>query len=205
MVKRYTNKTFQSDLKKLENFIEKEGGNKKNKKGGDKNEKNEKNVRHFKLIEADKKEVNLGYVKVNPSSSPLSAAKKLFKSLSHHKNMSGKDKLKFSSTFTIQETTQDSKRKIYGPYKASWKKISNKDKDNASRAGIQFNMRSVVKLLSKEGGSKKKKKSVKKRKMKGGSNEDDSDEDDNLSNYGSEDDEYEQIIKSLEKEEKVGG
>lgn len=167
MTKSYTQSAFQNDLLRLENFL-----NKSNKKRGGKNEnisdsesvsssnssksknlnKNKKNnqhkYRHFKLIEADKKELNLGYVKISSAGSPLSAAKKLFKSLCHHKNLSGENKLKCSSTFTIQETTIDSKKKIFGPYVGSWKKLSEKEQKEAERAGIKFTMRSIVKLLS---------------------------------------------------------
>ncbi len=151
MVKRYSQKNFQSDLLKLQNFINEtneELSEMDSQEGGD-----SKKVRHFKLIEADKREMNIGYVKISNSGSPLSAAKKLFKSLCHHKNLNGDSKLKVKSSFTIQETTQDSKKKIYGPYVGSWKKLSEKEQKEAARAGIQFKMRSVVKLV---GGSSKK-------------------------------------------------
>ncbi len=116
--------------------------NEKNKKS----KNNDKKFRHFKLIEADKKEMNIGYVKISKAGSPLSAAKKLFKSLCHHKNLSGEDKLKCKSSFTIQETTLDSKKKIFGPYIGSWKKLSEKEQKDAERAGNKFTMRSFVNL-----------------------------------------------------------
>lgn len=148
MVKKYTKKHFQADIDKLESFINENQHNESEQDGG-------KRFRHFKLIEADQKELNIGYVKISEAGSPLSAARKLFKSLCHHKNMSGDDKLKVKSTFTIQETTQDSKKKIYGPYVGHWKKLNEKEKNDASRAGIIFNMRSVVKLVSAKGGKKR--------------------------------------------------
>jgi hypothetical protein len=160
---RYTKKKFDEDILKLETFINesndtKEGGVKK--------------YRHFKLIEADKKELNVGYVKISENASPLSAAKKLFKSLCHHRKLNGENKLKCQSTFTIQETTQDSRKKIYGPYKGHWKKLTAKEKEEAGRAGIQFTMRSVVRLVN----SKTKKKTI--TKKKGGSDKEEEDEED---------------------------
>jgi isopenicillin N synthase-like dioxygenase len=171
MVKnRYTKEQFEKDLKLLESYLEeneKEGGSR---------------IRHFKLIEADKKEMNVGYVKVNNSGTPLSAAKKLFKSLCHVKNLNGDDKLKLRSTFTIQETTNLSKKKIFGPYVGYYKKLTEKEKKEASRAGVQFEMRSVVKLVNSEKESKRNKNGGRKKKEI---------EDDLVSNYDSEDDEYE--------------
>lgn len=141
MSKKYKKNDFESDMDKLETYME------ENDIGTQ--------YRHFKLIEADKKECNIGYVKIGSSGSPLSAAKKLFKSLCHSKNMNGKDKLKVKSTFTIQETTHDSKKKIYGPYQGHWRLLTEKEKELANRSGVNFSMRSVVKLLSKQKGGKK--------------------------------------------------
>lgn len=184
MTKKYTQKTFQSDLMKLQHFLNmnkyggsdgndvsegndvsdgnesvasnKSNSSNKTNKSNSSNKSNKSNtstssstkVRHFKLIEADKNELNIGYVKIGHSGSPLAAAKKLFKSLCHHRNLSGENKLKCKSTFTIQETTQESKKKIFGPYIGYWKKLTEKEQKEAERAGIKFTMRSVVKLLS---------------------------------------------------------
>ncbi len=185
MVKRYTKKNFDEDIKKLESFL---GGMKEeDKKGGD-----SKKYRHFKLIEADKKEMNLGYVKVHhETGTPFSAAKKLFRSYTHSLNKTGNDKLKVKATFTIQEVTKNSSKKIYGPYTGAWKALTENDKKEALRSGVNFSMRSVVRL---KGGSKK-------TKQKGGKKKKEEDEDDLMSNYGSEDDEYEEIMK----EGKMGG
>jgi hypothetical protein len=144
MGRKYKNEDFELDNDKLETFIE------ENEIG--------QQYRHFKLIEADKKECNIGYVKIGSSGSPLSAAKKLFKSLCHFKNMNGKNKLKVKSTFTIQETTHDSKKKIYGPYQGEWKLLTEKEKELANRSGINFSMRSIVKLVQKQKGGKRKNK-----------------------------------------------
>lgn len=141
MSKKYKKNDFESDMDKLETYMEENDS--------------ETQYRHFKLIEADKKECNIGYVKISSSGSPLSAAKKLFKSLCHSKNMNGKDKLKVKSTFTIQETTHDSKKKIYGPYQGHWRLLTEKEKELANRSGVSFSMRSVIKLLSKQRGGKK--------------------------------------------------
>jgi hypothetical protein len=95
--------------------------------------------RTFRLIFNGKK---LGLFK---GSSPSSAAKKAYKKLSDEqmKNSSGfhqlslKDKVlktepgKTSFKFELQETTKDSKKKVYGPYKGSFVK----DKLNVKMAG----------------------------------------------------------------------
>jgi hypothetical protein len=208
MVKRYTKKHFEEDIHKLESFL---GGMKKEeKKGGHRHSslqnqevlQKDRDIstksRHFKLIEADKKEMNLGYVKVHPETgTPVSAAKKLFRSYSHSLNLAGADKLKVKATFTIQETTKDSSKKIYGPYIGSWKALSEKDKKDATRSGVHFAMRSVVRLKGES-----KKNNSKKVNQKGGKKkEEDEEEDDMMSSYGSEDDEYEEMMK----EGKMGG
>ncbi len=162
---RYTKKNFEADILKLENFIN---------ESKDMSEGGVKKYRHFKLIEADKKELNVGYVKISENASPLSAAKKLFKSLCHHRKLNGENKLKCHSTFTIQETTQDSRKKIYGPYKGHWKKLTAKEQEEAGRAGIQFTMRSVVHLVNSKPKKTTKKKTTKK---KGGYEEEEEEED----------------------------
>ncbi len=164
-MKRYTKNQFEKDVLKLENFIN---------ESKEMNEGGVKKYRHFKLIEADKKELNVGYVKISENASPLSAAKKLFKSLCHHRKLNGENKLKCQSTFTIQETTQDSRKKIYGPYKGHWKKLTAKEQEEAGRAGIQFTMRSVVHLVNSKTKKTTKKKTT--TKKKGGSEEEEEDE-----------------------------
>jgi hypothetical protein len=72
--------------------------------------------------------------------------------------MNGKNKLKVKSTFNIQETTHDSKKKIYGPYQGEWKLLTEKEKELANRSGINFSMRSIVKLVQKQKGGKRKNK-----------------------------------------------
>jgi hypothetical protein len=166
-MKRYTKNQFEKDVLKLENFIN---------ESKEINEGGVKKYRHFKLIEADKKELNVGYVKISENASPLSAAKKLFKSLCHHRKLNGENKLKCQSTFTIQETTQDSRKKIYGPYKGHWKKLTAKEQEEAGRAGIQFTMRSVVHLVNSKTKKTTKKKTT--TKKKGGSEEKEEEEED---------------------------
>ncbi len=191
MTKKYTQKMFQTDLKKLEFFLNNNkemSSNKSKSEGGSKNSQ----TRRFKMIEANKNEVNIGYVKINSDKgSPYQAAKKLFSSYCHNKDLTGNDKLKVKTTFTIQETTKDSNHKIYGPYVGSWKSLNKEEKKSASRAGIQFNMRSKVKLLK---GGKKKNKQNKRNDVN-----EDSDEDSLYSNYDSEDEEYAKILKSNSK------
>lgn len=190
---RYTNKKFESDLLKLESFIQENG-----EVGG------VKKYRHFKLIEADKKELNVGYVKISENASPLSAAKKLFKSLCHHRKLSGDDKLKCHSTFTIQETTQDSRKKIYGPYRGHWKKLTAKEREEAGRAGIQFTMRSVVKLVNSKT-KKDKKKPMKKKGGKKEEEENEEDEDESVYDTDSGESEKDDEEEDNDEESSVGG
>ncbi len=168
-MKRYTKNQFEKDVLKLENFIN---------ESKDMSEGGVKKYRHFKLIEADKKELNVGYVKISENASPLSAAKKLFKSLCHHRKLNGENKLKCQSTFTIQETTQDSRKKIYGPYKGHWKKLTAKEQEEAGRAGIQFTMRSVVHLVNSKPKKTTKKKTPTKKKGGSEDKEEESEEED---------------------------
>ncbi len=193
-MKRYTKNQFEQDVLKLESFINE---SKEMSDGG------VKKYRHFKLIEADKKELNVGYVKISENASPLSAAKKLFKSLCHHRKLNGENKLKCQSTFTIQETTQDSRKKIYGPYKGHWKKLTAKEQEEAGRAGIQFTMRSVVQLVN----SKTKKDKKKRPAKKGGSEEDEEVKEvyDTDSGVSSDEEEEEEVEEEEEEEKSVKG
>ena len=65
-------------------------------------------TRTFKIVQINNKTVNRGRYTTN--SSPSSVAKKVFSKL--YTKM--KNKL---TTFMIKETTQGSKKKVYGPYK----------------------------------------------------------------------------------------
>ena len=65
-------------------------------------------TRTFKIVQINNKTVNKGRYTTN--SSPSSVAKKVFSKL--YTKM--KNKL---TTFMIKETTQGSKKKVYGPYK----------------------------------------------------------------------------------------
>ena len=56
------------------------------------------------------------------SAKPLDAAKKLLNSICEYEGLTKNNKLKCKAHFYIRETTKDSKKRIYGPYKGSFKK-----------------------------------------------------------------------------------
>jgi hypothetical protein len=75
------------------------------------------NKRHFRVIELDGKPVSFGEGKITNKSSPADAARKLLSSIAHNKGLDGMKKLNIGKIkFKIQEFTQGSKKKIYGPY-----------------------------------------------------------------------------------------
>ena len=52
-------------------------------------------------------------------------------------------------TFSIRETTKDSKKKIFGPYHGHYIKYTPLEMKKASAAGITFTMKPIVKRLIK--------------------------------------------------------
>ena len=79
------------------------------------------NYRYFKVYKLNNKLVDFGRVKISyESGKPLDSAKKLLSSICRHEGIT--NKLKCKAEFFIKETTTDSKKKIYGPYKGSFKK-----------------------------------------------------------------------------------
>ena len=83
----------------------------------------EKAYRYFKLYKLNNKDVQFGRVKISrKSGKPLDAAKKLLNSICEYKGLTKNNKLKCKAHFYIRETTKDSKKRIYGPYKGSFKK-----------------------------------------------------------------------------------
>ena len=105
--------------------------------------------RHFRVIELDGKKVSFGEAKIKPGQSPLNAASKLLRSIAAEKGMKKKQKLKLKAKYLIQEFTQGSKKKIYGPYKGSYKEYTAAEKKKATTAGgkVMFTMKPVVKLV----------------------------------------------------------
>ena len=82
--------------------------------------------RYFKLYKLNNEVIQFGRVKI-PSNSgkPLDASKKLLSSIFKYMGLTEENKLKSKIKFYIKETTKDSNKNIYGPYKVSFKK-SNK-------------------------------------------------------------------------------
>ena len=117
--------------------------------GGKKNMKEE---RHFRVCELDGKKVSIGGSTLKPGQSPLNAAMKLLSSIAHEKGLEKMNKLKLGKvTFKIQEYTQGSKKKVYGPYRGHFHEYTAAERKKAMTAkGKQgFKMRPVVKLVKK--------------------------------------------------------
>ena len=130
-------------------------GNSKNLYGGAKNE----NRRNFRICKLNGKEVSLGSASISQKASPRDAAKKLLGSIAHEKGLKKMNKLKLKEKYVIQEYTQGSSKKMYGPYLGYYRKYSAAEIKKASAAGgkVKFTMEAVVKL-------------AKKNNMKGGQN-----------------------------------
>lgn len=104
--------------------------------------------RHFRVVELDGKKVSLGVATIKPGQSPLNAASKLLRSIAAEKGLKKKQKLKLKAKYLIQEFTQGSNKKIYGPYKGHYKEYTAAEKKKAATAGgkVMFTMRPIVKL-----------------------------------------------------------
>ena len=108
--------------------------------------------RHFRVVELDKKKVEIGGVSIKPGASPGSAARKLLTSIAHQKGLKKNKKTTMSKVrFCIQEYTQGSSKKVYGPYVGHFHKYTAAELKKASTAGgkIKFTMKPVVKLSKK--------------------------------------------------------
>lgn len=113
-------------------------------------------IRHFKVIEVNGKKVDdIGRVEIKKSGTPLSAARKLFRSICKTKfHLKGEKKAGCKCTFVIQETTQGSAHK-QSSYKAHYLKLSPSEraksvryvKIHGKRTKIEFKMKPVVKAL----------------------------------------------------------
>lgn len=155
----YTQKEFEQDLKQLEKLIEKKGGENKNNNNKENNNDKENNnkeggakpysgtFRTFKLVEVNGKPIKIdarAYVKEHQT--PLNGAKKLLKSWCRHEGIKKNDRTKVNITFTIQETTQGSSKKQFGPYTGKYMKYTPEQMKQAKAAGIVFSMKPIVKL-----------------------------------------------------------
>jgi hypothetical protein len=106
--------------------------------------------RNFKIVHLNGKDVKLDYIaKIKETQTPLNAAKKLLKSICLHQRLKGMKKLNCVATYVIKETTQDSSKKTYGPYKGSYVKYTPAEAKKAMASGISFKMKPSVKLSKK--------------------------------------------------------
>merc|ERR1711991_264677 len=93
--------------------------------------------------------VSLGGVSITDKASPGDAARKLLKSIAHEKGLEKMKKLSMGKVkFSIQEYTQGSKKKVYGPYVGYYRKYTPAEQKKASTAKgkVKFTMKPVVKL-----------------------------------------------------------
>ena len=151
---KYNQKQFEKDLKELEKIM-----NKNNHHGGKDNSKE----RHFKVVKLDGQVVDFGRISIRkvtkggkPGPGPIAAAKKALRSICDHLGMSGDKKLKVNVKFMIKEITQDSDKKIYGPYHGHYKKYSEKEiKEKKNATGRTYEMEPVVKMVHSKNHNKK--------------------------------------------------
>lgn len=172
--KNYSQSDFDKELKQLESLMK----NNHNEDDDDDYNSNddrdmfggkEEDKRHFKIVMLDGKEVARGSeigdarANITMKANPLDAAKKLFRSVCKHRKLSGMNKLKCHAEFYIKETTNDSHKKIYGPYSGKYVKMAPKTIDLGGKK-VTYHMKPVVKKVSGSSHMKHSKKSM----MKGG-------------------------------------
>jgi hypothetical protein len=105
--------------------------------------------RHFRVVKLDGKEVEIGGVSITQKASPGDAARKLLSSIAHEKGLKKNKKLELGKVkFSIQEYTQGSKKKVYGPYEGHFHKYTAEELKKARTAGGKqaFTMRPMIKL-----------------------------------------------------------
>jgi hypothetical protein len=114
--------------------------------------------RHFRVCKLEGKNIELGGVSISSKASPGSAARKLLTSIAHHKGLTKNKKASMPKVkYCIQEYTQGSSKKIYGPYVGHYHKYTAAELKKAETAGgkVKFTMKPVVKLAkgNMKGGS----------------------------------------------------
>ncbi len=110
-------------------------------------------TRHFRVVKLENKKVEIGGVVIKHKANPQKAACKLLTSIAHEKGLTKNKKVKLGNVkFSIQEYTQGSKKKIYGPYLGYFHKYSkNEIKESYSAGGkIKFTMKPIVKLFKEK-------------------------------------------------------
>lgn len=108
--------------------------------------------RHFRVVQLANKKVEIGGVSITSKASPGSAARKLLTSIAHEKGLKKNKKVSMGKvTFSIQEYTQGSSKKVYGPYVGHFHKYTAAELKKAKTAGgkVKFTMKPVVKLAKK--------------------------------------------------------
>ena len=108
--------------------------------------------RHFRVVQLANKKVEIGGVSITSKASPGSAARKLLTSIAHEKGLKKNKKVNMGKvTFSIQEYTQGSSKKVYGPYVGHFHKYTATELKKAKTAGgkVKFTMKPVVKLAEK--------------------------------------------------------
>ena len=108
-----------------------------------------KSERHFRVVQLDGKKVELGGVSITSKASPGSAARKLLTSIAHEKGLKKNKKASMPKVkFCIQEYTQGSSKKVYGPYVGHFHKYTAAELKKAATAKgkVKFTMKPVVKL-----------------------------------------------------------
>jgi hypothetical protein len=177
----YTQKEFENDLNKLESLVKKNNKN-DNENYEDENDDDNENYeeeeeeyqyggkeeykgiyRRFKVVQLDGKPVKFeGRAEIKEHHTPVSAAKKLLRSIAAEKNLTGSNKLKLHPViFSIQETTRESKHKVYGPYHGRYKKYTPEEMKKAKVDGRKYEMKAVVKLYKKKDHNEENKKNEK--------------------------------------------
>jgi hypothetical protein len=115
--------------------------------------------RHFRVVQLEGKKVEIGGVSISSKASPGNAARKLLTSIAHHKGLKKNKKPSMGKVkFCIQEYTQGSSKKVYGPYVGHFHKYTGAELKKAMTADgkVKFTMKPVVKLAkgNMKGGEK---------------------------------------------------
>jgi hypothetical protein len=162
---KYSDKQFEKDLKELAMLIKKNNNSMRKKnnnnnnmtRGGAKPKSMKKVVkkastdekRHFRVVQINNKAVSTGDIYVKKSSgTPFSAAKKALRTCCKHLKIKGSKKVNCKVSFSIQEITQGSKKKVYGPYKGTYKTIPKAEQVELP-GGVVRKLKPVVKIVSK--------------------------------------------------------
>jgi len=107
--------------------------------------------KRYKVVSLDGKEVVIGKVSIEHHNTPLSAAKKLLRSIAAYKGLSGSNKTTMKAVvFKIKEITNGSSKKTYGPYIGKYKKYTADEIKKASYEidgkVVKPSMKAIVKL-----------------------------------------------------------